>query len=418
MKNTGQPQKKEKVILHIDGDAFFVGVEIAKNPALKGLPVVTGAERGIVSALSYEAKALGVVRAMPIQKLKRNFPNVIVLPGDYASYLTYSRAMVAIVRRYADDVEEYSIDECFADLSGLDKPLKMSYREIAERIKKEVNDELGLSVTLGLAPTKVLAKVASKWVKPNGLTVITNETAREFLKKFSIEKVWGIGPKTVSKLHTFGICTAYDFVSKPIDWVYAHLSVNYEVIWQELQGISVMRLNQEVKTSYASIQQTKTFHPLSSDPLFLFSQLSQHLEGVCAKARRYNLVSKKITIMLREKSLRYVTHTFTLPSPTNAPEVILVAMKAVWNEVYMQESLYRATGVTLHDLVKVNTIQATLFDVSLSKSEKFQSIHKEIDTLEKKLGKHLVHLASTQQALATGCERNDFHENDNNLLFM
>ena len=133
---------KSKTILHIDGDAFFVGVEVAKNPKLKGLPVVTGEERGIVSALSYEAKALGIVRGMPIFKLKRDFPSVLVLPGDYQSYAKYSRMMFDIVRRYADDVEEYSIDECFADLTGLEKTLKMNYRQIAERIKKEVNDEL------------------------------------------------------------------------------------------------------------------------------------------------------------------------------------------------------------------------------------------------------------------------------------
>src|SRR4051812_33093427 len=104
-----------KCILHMDGDAFFVGVEVAKNPTLRGKAVVTGEERGIVSALSYEAKALGVVRGMPIFKLKREFPTVIILPGDYASYAKYSGMMFDIVRRYADDVEEYSIDECFAD---------------------------------------------------------------------------------------------------------------------------------------------------------------------------------------------------------------------------------------------------------------------------------------------------------------
>jgi DNA polymerase-4/DNA polymerase V len=169
--------RKEKAILHIDGDAFFVGVEVAKNPKLKGLPVVTGEERGIVSALSYEAKALGVIRGMPIYRVKKDFPKVIILPGDYASYVRYSGQMFDIVRRYADDVEEYSIDECFADITGLDKPLKMSYLQIAEQIKKEITEELRLSVSIGIAPTKVLAKVASKWVKPNGLTLITNETA-------------------------------------------------------------------------------------------------------------------------------------------------------------------------------------------------------------------------------------------------
>jgi len=111
----------------MDGDAFFVGVEMAKNPKLKGLPVVTGEERGIVSALSYEAKALGVIRGMPIFRIKRDFPQVIILPGDYPAYEKYSSLMFEIVRRYADEVEEYSIDECFADLTGLEQPLKMTY---------------------------------------------------------------------------------------------------------------------------------------------------------------------------------------------------------------------------------------------------------------------------------------------------
>ena len=175
---------RERVILHMDGDAFFVTCEVAKNPELKGKPVVTGQERGIVSAFSYEAKALGITRAMSIYSVRKNFPEVIVLSGDYKLYAMYSKKMFDIVRRYADDVEEYSIDECFADLTGLDKPLKMTYLEIAHRIKKEVNEELGLSVTVGLAPNKVLAKVASKWVKPNGLTVITKETANDKMLGF------------------------------------------------------------------------------------------------------------------------------------------------------------------------------------------------------------------------------------------
>ena len=130
----------------MDGDAFFVGVEVAKNPKLKGLPVVTGEERGIVSALSYEAKALGIVRGMPIFKVKKDFPKVIILPGDYSAYVRYSGMMFDIVRRYADDIEEYSIDECFADLTGLEPLLKMTYKQIAEQIKSEIYNEIGLSV--------------------------------------------------------------------------------------------------------------------------------------------------------------------------------------------------------------------------------------------------------------------------------
>jgi DNA polymerase-4/DNA polymerase V len=360
-----------------------------------------------------------VVRAMPIQKLKRNFPDVIVLPGDYASYLRYSKAMFAIVRRYADDVEEYSIDECFADLTGLDKPLKMSYLEIAERIKKEVNEELGLSVTIGLAPNKVLAKVASKWVKPNGLTVITQENAQEFLKNFAIEKIWGIGPRTTLTLQKMGILTAGDFAVKSREWVHKNLSINYEVIWKELNGIAVMKLNQELKTVYTSIQETRTFHPVTNDFTFLFSQLSQHIEGVCTKARRYNLAPKKFTFFLRAQNLQYSVCTVVLPTPTNAPEVLIALVKSKLDDVYKKGVNYRATGITLQNLASTSTAQTTLFEETSSKSDKFESIHKDIDMLEKKLGKRLVHLASTQHALSQRGE-DDSRNNDTerNLLFM
>src|SRR3989344_3486200 len=124
-----------RAILHIDGDAFFVGVETAKNPSLRGKLVVTGRERGIVSALSYEAKDLGIIRGLPIFEVRRKYPEVIVLPSDYDSYTEYSQKMFDIVRRYTEEVEEYSIDECFADLTGWRRPLKMTYEEILRKIK-------------------------------------------------------------------------------------------------------------------------------------------------------------------------------------------------------------------------------------------------------------------------------------------
>ncbi len=413
-----EEKAREKVILHMDGDAFFVAVEVAKNPKLKGLPVVTGGERGIASAFSYEAKALGITRAMPIQKIKRDFPQVVVLNGDYKSYSKYSRAMFDIVRRYADDVEEYSIDECFAELTGLDKPLKMSYLEIAERIKKEVNEELGLSVTIGMAPTKVLAKVASKWVKPNGLTVITLEKIDDFLSGFAIEKVWGIGPKTAVSLKRKEVNTAYDFVSKDERWVNANFSSNYSDLWKELKGISVMRVNQEIKSSYSSIQRMHTFHPATGDKKFLLMQLSKHIEDVCAQARRYSLVTKKFTIALRDKTLRYTVLPVSMLEPTNAPEIILGLTEEKLDELYVNGMTYRATGITLQNLSKPYTEQATLFDQEDTKSDKFQEIHKQLDALENKFGKHVVHLASTQGALKNMTEDIDAGAADRNLLFI
>ena len=408
---------RERVILHMDGDAFFVTCEVAKNPELKGKPVVTGQERGIVSAFSYEAKALGITRAMSIYSVRKNFPEVIVLSGDYKLYAMYSKKMFDIVRRYADDVEEYSIDECFADLAGLDKPLKMSYLEIAQRIKKEVNEELGLSVTIGLAPNKVLAKVASKWVKPNGLTVITKETANDFLLKFSIEKIWGIGPRSAESMKKRGIFTAFDFITKEEHWVNSNYSKPYHDLWMELRGETVMKLNAETKVEYSSIQKTQTFHPATNDINFLITELSTHIEDSCNKARHYDLTPRKVSFFLKKQNLEYIHHSITLAVPTNAPEIIIKLVGEKLGEIYQKGVMYRATGITLQNLIHSSAMQMDLFGET-TKVDKLESIHKQMDELEKKFGKRVVQLASTKKSSVQDISIRDDEGDSRHLLFM
>ncbi len=408
---------KNRVIFHIDGDAFFVGVEVAKNPKLKGLPVVTGEERGIVSALSYEAKTLGVVRGMPIYRVKKEFPSVVVLPGDYQSYLHYSRKMFDIVNRYAYGVEEYSIDECFADFTGLDRTLKKSYREIAEQIKKEINTELGLSVSIGLAPTKVLAKVASNWVKPNGLTIITVVTAPNFLAQKPIGKIWGIGPQTSARLSRQSVNTALDFSTKSIEWIEKNLSKPYEAIWWELNGVQVMKVDTLSKDSYSSIQKTRTFHPATNDKTFLWSQISKHIEDACAKARHYNLVPKKISIFLKTQDFKIVSSSVPLPVFSNSPEIIAELAHEKFEKIYTKGVLYRTAGVTLQDLLQNYTSQKDLFGGTVM-AEKYDFVHKQIDALEAKFGKRVIYLASTQKALKHKTVGTDADDLDRDLLFL
>lgn len=411
---------ESRTILHMDGDAFFVGVEVAKNPKLRGLPVVTGQERGIVSALSYEAKALGVTRGLPIFQLKKLFPQVIILPGDYSSYIRYSQSMFDIVRRYADDVEEYSIDECFADLTGLDKPLKMSYLQIAERIKKEIKDELDLSVSIGLAPTKVLSKIASKWIKPNGLTVITHASIEDFLKDVSIGKVWGIGRSTSELLVRKGIRTAFDFYCKSNDWVRENLAKPYEVIWHEIHGKLINAVDPNPKLEYSSIQKTRSFHPASNDDVFLFSQLSKHIEDACAKARHFNLLTKRVSIFLKSRNFQYFTFSFDIINATNAPEIIIKLSREHFHRIYNKEIIYRTTGVRLYELVSNEINQKDLFGNNI-KSDKFELIHKYIDSIEDKYGKRMVYLASTHNAIKYSNDKSegtDADDLDRDLLFL
>lgn len=408
---------QHKVIFHIDGDAFFVGVEIAKNPKLKGLPVVTGEERGIVSALSYEAKALGVVRGMPIFRLKQQFPQVIILPGDYRAYVEYSSKMFEIVRRYAYGVEEYSIDECFADFTGLDRTLKKSYVEIAAQIKKEINGELGISVSIGLAPTKVLAKIASNWVKPNGLTEILPGNITSFLLKVPVKKIWGIGPRTADKLTSSGLVTALDFSTKDLAWVERYFSKPYVTIWKELNGISLMDVDVEKKAIYSSIQKTRSFHPQTNDKTFLWSQLSKHIEDACAKARYYELTPKKMSIFLKTKDFEYVTSSVTFPTPSNSPEILNTLAHSAFEKMHKKGILYRTTGVTLEDLVPNFISQKDLFGGTM-RADKFEEIHKQIDSLEGKFGKRVVHLGSTHSALKSKKLGTDSDDLDRDLLFL
>lgn len=401
----------------MDGDAFFVAVEIAKNPKLKGLPVVTGEEKGIVTALSYEAKALGVTRGLPIFVLKKNFPKVIIMPGDYRSYAEYSLKMFNIVRRYADDVEEYSIDECFANLTGLDRPLKMSYEEIALRIKKEINEELGLSISIGLANTKVLAKLASKWVKPNGFTIIKHGKQNDFLLNTSIEKIWGIGRQTTEFLRKKGIRNALDFTSKKVEWIRENLSEPYEVIWNELNGISLMDVNSKPKLEYSSIQKTRSFHPFTKDKTFLISQLSKHVEDACAKARYYDLVPKEIYFFIKTRDFVYKSKKIPLTVRSNTPEIIMPLILKYFDELYDSGVIYRTTGITLSGLTPSDSKQSDLFG-GFDRANKFELIHKQIDLLENKYGKRIVHLASTHKALSLDKKGTDVDDLDRDLLFI
>ena len=226
-------QSLPRAILHIDGDAFFASCEQSRRPQLQGRPVVTGKERGIAASMSYEAKARGVRRGMRLAEIRKICPEAVILPSDYETYSLLSTRFFAIVRRYTPEVEEYSIDECFADVTGLRRPLRMSYVQIAERIKHDLDTELGFTFSVGLAPNKVVAKIASKWAKPSGLTAIPGRELHRYLAQLPVEHVWGIGHQTTALLHKHGVQTALQFAQQPEAWVQAIL---LEALLPDLAG--------------------------------------------------------------------------------------------------------------------------------------------------------------------------------------
>jgi DNA polymerase-4/DNA polymerase V len=390
-------QSFPKAIVHIDADAFFASCEQSRDPRLKGKPVITGKERGIVSSMSYEAKAKGVTRAMRLSDVKKLCPDAIFLPSDYETYSILSKRLFNIVRRYTPDVEEYSIDECFADLTGLRRPLRMSYEEIALKIKHDLDTELGFTFSVGLAPTKILAKLASKWMKPSGFTSIPGSLAHHFLAKIAAEKVWGIGPNTSAYLTKCGIMTALDFASKDLEWIHSHLTKPHFEIWQELRGVSVYPIHTEEKTDYASMQKVKTFTPASNDEAFVFSQLSKNIENVCIKMRRYNLAATEAVFFLKTQEFRHNGMEITFTHATAYPNEVIKAIRGPFKEIFNPKAMYRATGIVMMKLKENIIKQPDLFGEMLAVANT-KKLYEAVDQINEKYGKHKIYLGSSFRA--------------------
>lgn len=398
-----------RAILHIDGDSFFASCEVAKNPKLRGKPVVTGKERGIASAMTYEAKRRGVVRGMMLSEVRKVCPDAIILPSDYETYSLFSERMYRIVRRYTPQVEEYSIDECFADLTGLRRTLRMSYPQMAQCIKNELERELGMTFSIGLSATKVLAKLGSRWKKPDGLTVIPLRDAKPYLQKTPVEKIWGIGPNTAAFLNKHGVRSAWDFSQKDEGWVRARLSKPFYEIWKELNGEAVNLVDPTGRQTYRSISKTKTFAPPSNDPSFVYAQLSKNVENACIKLRRWNLAASAAAFFLKTQDFKYSAYEFSLPHPTSVPQNILEIVEKHFPEIFRKGTLYRATGVTLTKLEAANTAQLDLFG-SVCRSEGLQRIFESVDGITARFGKHAVFLGSSFKAMRDTAPVHPRHE--------
>ncbi|MBI4252630.1 DNA polymerase IV [Candidatus Uhrbacteria bacterium] len=381
-------------IIHIDGDAFFASCEQARNPALKGRPVITGKERGIASSMSYEAKRKGVTRGMRLFEILRACPDAVILPSDYELYSIISQRFMTIVRRYTSVVEEYGIDECFADLTGMDKPLGLSCEEIGRRIQADLIRELDCSFSVGLAPTKVLAKVGSKWEKPNGFTVIEERTIPRFLRELPIESVWGIGGQTAGLLHRHGIFTALDFMNAREGWVRDTLTKPFVEIWHELNGQAALAIDCEEKRPQGSIQKVKTFTPPSDKRDHIFSQLSRNIENACIRARRHGLAAREVTFFLRTQDFRHFGVRAQLSRATAFPNKMINVLEGMIDELFHSRNLYRATGVVLSKLTDEASAQLDLFGDHLG-IEKMTRLYNSVDTLDQKFGKHTVFVGSS-----------------------
>jgi len=383
-----------RAILHIDGDAFFASCEQSRRPQLQGRPVVTGKERGIVASMSYEAKARGVTRGMRLSEIRKRCPEAVILPSDYETYSLLSKRFFAIVRRYTPEVEEYSIDECFCDLTGLRRPLRMSYLQIAKRIKHALDTELGFTFAVGLAPNKVVAKIASKWQKPSGLTAIPGKELHRYLATLPVEHVWGIGHQTTALLHKHGVKTALHFARQPETWVKKYFSKPFYQIWQELNGAFIFELVTGEHDTYHTLQKVKTFTPASGNRDVVFAQLAKNIENACIKLRKYQLAIERVLIFLRSQDFHDTGLEIDLSGPTSFPNDILRVVSPAFDDLFAPGTLYRATGVILCKLSEAYYGQLDLFD-EVIRLQRLSYLYESVDTLREKYGKHTVFLGAS-----------------------
>lgn len=352
------------VILHLDGDAFFASVFQAVNPKLKGKPVVTGSERGLATAVSYEARKYGIKRGMLTWQIRKICPFCIILDSDYELYDLFSQKMFAILRSFSPAVEEYSIDEGFADLKGLRRPLNMSYDEIGRKIQTQIESTVGITVSVGISLTKSLAKLASSYKKPSGLTIVDGRSIEKLLAATPVESIWGIGQNTSAYLRKYNIKTALDFANRPENFVKSSLTKPFYEIWQELRGVKVYELDVEGKKSYQGITRSQTFTPSTNNKDILWSKLLTHLEDAFKQARKFNYIVGKVMIYL--KTQNFVNHAkeIKLSQKTAYPLLIRKDLQHAFDEIYQSKAQYRSTGCHISDFEDHALVQTSLFSNS------------------------------------------------------
>lgn len=326
---------------------------------------------------------------MRLFEARKACPDAVILPSDYETYSLFSVRMFEVLRRFSPDVEEYSIDEAFVDLTGLRRSFHGPYGEIAGRMQATIEQELGITVSVGVSLSKVLAKLASKHRKPRGVTVLPGRELHRFLEHLPVGKVWGIGPNTAAYLAKLGVRTALELARQDEAFITRRLAKPYREVWHELNGRSVLPVTTETRSAYQSISKAKTFTPPSEDEEFVFAQLAKNLENACIKARRYRLAATRIIAFLRQQDYTGTGVELRLTRPSAYPAELLGLLRTGFRELYRPRTPYRQTGVVLSGLEAESGLQYGLFE-DAARIGKLARIYESIDQLARKYGKHAV----------------------------
>ena len=373
-------------IAHFDLDAFFVSVECLKNPRLKGKPLLVGGsgDRGVVAACSYEARRFGIHSAMPMRLARRLCPEAILIRGDMESYGKYSHLVTEIMQDTVPLFEKASIDEFYIDLTGMDKFFGCSL--FAKELKQKVLRESGLPVSYALATNKLISKVATNEVKPNGMLEIGPGKEKSFLAPLSIAKLPGIGKETAYKLVRRGVETIRTLSEIPIEMLETMLGKIGLELWRKANGLDESPI--VPYREQRSISTERTFETDTINLKFLRAELVRMTESIGFELRRQDKLTGCLTVKLRYSNFDTVVRQKTIDY-TNADHLLLQTAHEVFDKLYDRRLLIRLIGIRFTKLIPGN-YQIKLYEDTQEQIRLYQSI----DSIKKQFGEHAVFRAA------------------------
>jgi DNA polymerase IV len=349
-------------ILHADLDSFFASVEQRDNPRLQGRPVIVGG--GVVLAASYEAKAHGVRTAMGERTARRLCPHAVIVPPRFSAYSEASKEVFRVFEDTSPLVEGLSIDEAFLDVRGMERSIG-SPLEIAARLRSSVRERVGLPITVGVARTKFLAKVASAVAKPDGLLLVPPERELAFLHPLPVESLWGVGPKTADKLRTRGITTVREVAILPQTVLVSMLGQasgrHLHALAHNLdpRPVDVRRRRRSIGSQRARGRRPWTPADIDADVVALVDRVTRRLRAACR-------VGRTVVLRLRFDDYSRATRSHTLPLPTANTETILTAARTLLAESLpmLRERGITLVGISVANLDNADALQLLLpFDL-------------------------------------------------------
>ncbi len=344
-----------RIILHVDLDAFYAAVEEREHPEYRGKPVVVGADpkegrgRGVVATCNYEARRFGIHSAMPISQAWKLCKDAAYLAINHRLYETVSDKIMAVLKSYADKFEQVSIDEAFLDVSKRVSNL-IQARELAKTIKKEILLKEGLTCSIGIAPNKLAAKIASNFHKPDGLTMVAEKDVKTFLAPLPVEKLWGIGKKTKNRLNAMGVRTIGDLASSNPEKLRDEFGSVGREFHQMAQGIDRSEIVEEWTPK--SFSREQTFQQDISDETLIYQTVDHLSEEVLKDVEDRSYSFKTVTMKIRYQDFETHTHSKTLPFPVGKLETIKETARRLVSPFLHSEKKIRLVGVKASNLVQ------------------------------------------------------------------